>query len=57
MDFSADDSDNLFEIDSDDLDGEEKENCDNTIEEASNYESPIMKMPRSNMSKTRLNFD
>lgn len=57
VNFANVDSDSLFELDSDDLDGEEKENCDITMEQVSGYKSPMMRMTRSKMPKSKLNFD
>lgn len=57
INFAEVDSDNLFEIESDDLDGEERENCDITMEQAPEYYSPLMRVTRSKMSRTKLNFD
>lgn len=51
------DSDNLFEMDSDDLDGDdEKENCETTMELDSDYQSPVMRSNKSKMPKSKLNF-
>lgn len=57
INFAEVDSDNLFEVDSDDLDGEEKENFDVTMEQVPDFHSPIMRVTRSTMSRTKLFFD
>lgn len=57
INFAEVDSDNLFEIDSDDLDGDEKENCDVTMEQAPEFHSPMMRVTRSKLSRTKLKFD
>lgn len=54
--FSNDDV-SLIEIDSNFLDEEEKENCDITMDLAPDYESPQLRVTRSKLSRTKLNFD